>query len=155
MLNEMDKTGVDVFLDVHGDEELPFNFIAGNEGLPTWNDRLQVLHGALLASYCRANSDMQKVVSYTPTPRGMGNLALASKQVAHRFDCLSVTLEMPFKDCLSNPDPVRGWSPQRACKLGASLLDPLAYVHPYLRAEGVGLDSFPPDDAYVRPSNKY
>jgi len=28
-LKAMDKTGVDVFVDVHGDEALPFNFIAG------------------------------------------------------------------------------------------------------------------------------
>ena len=155
MLNEMDKTGVDIFVDVHGDEELPFNFIAGNEGLPTWSDRLNALHGAFLASYCRANSDMQKEVSYPPGPPGKSNLALGSKQIGSRFDCLSVTLEMPFKDCVSNPDPVRGWSPQRALQLGASLLDPFVYVHPYLRAERVGLDTFPSEDSYVRPTNKY
>lgn len=28
-------------------------------------------------------------------------------QVAQRFDCLSVTLEMPFKDCANNPDPAQ------------------------------------------------
>jgi murein tripeptide amidase MpaA len=32
VLDEMAKTGVDLFLDMHGDEALPYNFIAGAEG---------------------------------------------------------------------------------------------------------------------------
>ena len=27
--NKMDETGVDLYIDVHGDEEIPFNFLAG------------------------------------------------------------------------------------------------------------------------------
>ena len=27
----MDETGLDMLLDIHGDEELPYNFINGNE----------------------------------------------------------------------------------------------------------------------------
>ena len=30
----MDDLGCDFCLDVHGDEELPYNFIAGAEGIP-------------------------------------------------------------------------------------------------------------------------
>ena len=29
--NKMDETGLDMLLDIHGDEELPYNFINGNE----------------------------------------------------------------------------------------------------------------------------
>ena len=29
--NKMDKVGLDMLLDIHGDEELPYNFINGNE----------------------------------------------------------------------------------------------------------------------------
>lgn len=39
----MKETGCDLFIDVHGDEALPYNFIAGNEGIPAWDDRLQQL----------------------------------------------------------------------------------------------------------------
>jgi murein tripeptide amidase MpaA len=158
VLNEMNKTGVDIFVDVHGDEELPFNFIVGNQGLSSWDDRMEALHGAFLGAYCRANSDMQKCISYPTPPKASGraNLSLASKQVGHRFNCLAVTLEMPFKDCLTNPDPIRGWSPDRSMKLGESLLDALVYVQPYLRADGVGLETFPSeDDAYVHPASYY
>lgn len=39
----MEETGCDLFIDVHGDEALPYNFIAGNEGIPAWSPRLQKL----------------------------------------------------------------------------------------------------------------
>ena len=33
--------GVDFLADVHGDEELPYNFIAGTEGIPSFDQRLE------------------------------------------------------------------------------------------------------------------
>jgi murein tripeptide amidase MpaA len=156
VLRRMDQTGVDAFVDVHGDEELPFNFLSGSEGSLHWGPRLQGLHGAFCAAYCRANSDMQANVGYLPPPPGRrAALNIATNAIADRFDCLSVTLEMPFKDCLSNPNPTRGWSPNRASMLGASLIDALVYVHPYLRDSGAFWDGLPSDDAYVAPTRKY
>jgi murein tripeptide amidase MpaA len=32
--NKMLETGVDLFLDIHGDESLPYVFVAGTEGVP-------------------------------------------------------------------------------------------------------------------------
>jgi len=154
-LKAMDKTGVDVFVDVHGDEALPFNFIAGSEGCPNWGKRLESLQGAFVASYARANSDMQTKVSYEPDEPNQGKLTICSNQVSVRFDCLSVTLEQPFKDCKSNPDPDRGWNDRRAMLLGASLLDPLVYVQPFLRDEGSFWESMQDMDAYIRPTEKY
>ena len=59
----MDATGVDLFVDVHGDELVPLNFLAGMEGLAQWAEspRLQALQGAFAASYARAAApgDMQ------------------------------------------------------------------------------------------------
>lgn len=156
VLRRMDETGVDAFVDVHGDEELPFNFLSGSEGTLHWGPRLAALHGAFTAAYCRANSDMQSRVGYLPPPPGRrASPNIATNAVAERFDCLSVTLEMPFKDCLSNPNPAIGWSPNRAGMLGASLVDALAYVHPYLRAPGEFWNRFPLEDAYVPPTRTY
>jgi murein tripeptide amidase MpaA len=151
--NKMQETGVDIFLDVHGDEELPFNFLSGAEATKNWGPRLESLHGAFTAAYSRTNPDMQKEVGYTPETDPRNNVA--TNAVANRFDCLSVTLEMPFKDCLSNPDPERGWSPNRSRMLGASALEALAYVQPYLRAQGEFRTELPPDDAYVSPQDVY
>lgn len=154
VLKKMDETGVDVFLDVHGDEVLPFNFLAGSEGCPNWSDRLEKLHGAFLASYCRANPDMNQLYGYEPEPAMKGRTNICSNQIAIRFDCLSATLEMPFKDCYNQPDPERGWSPGRASLLGASVLNPLHYVHAHLRDES-SWKVFGPADAYVRPTPNY
>lgn len=52
-------------------------------------------------------------------------LKLASKWVGHTFGCLSLTLEMPFKDNANLPDPEFGWSGERSRKLGAAALEPL------------------------------
>ena len=155
----MDKTGVDAFLDVHGDEELPYNFLAGSEGCPNWGPRLQHLQGAFLASYARANSDMQQKYGYEPEPAGKGRMNICSNQVSTRFNCLGVTLEMPFKDCASNSVPELGWSPDRAKELGKSVLEALLYVEPYLRTEEEfwkdGSEKWEKQDKYVCPTSKY
>lgn len=157
VLQRIKDTGCDVFLDVHGDEVLPYNFLA-QPTVPNWGKRLESLHGAFAAAYQRANADMQRKYGYEAFNQPCHPskvLRVASSQVAARFDCLAVTLEMPFKDCRSNPDPERGWSPQRAQKLGASLLEPLLYIHPFLRDETEFWNSLPEDDAYILPTSKY
>ena len=52
-------------------------------------------------------------------------LKLASKYVGHTFGCLSLTLEMPFKDNANAPDDAHGWSAARSARLGADMLVPL------------------------------
>jgi len=39
-----------------------------------------------------------------------------------------MTLEMPFKDNADLPDPIYGWSPERAARLGAASLDAMLAV---------------------------
>lgn len=152
LLKHMDETGCDAFLDIHGDEALPFNFLAGSQGMTVWGKRLESLHGAFLASYERANSDMQAKVSYDPDKPNEGMQNFCSNQIAERFDCFSATLEMPFKECWGRPT---GWGPERARQLGASVLDALCYVQPRLREEGDFWKGLPDEDAYVEPSSKY
>ena len=151
VLSKMSSTGVDAFADVHGDEEFPYNFVAGAEGCDNWGDRMRSLQGAFLAAYCRANSDMQKEYSYAPDPPKGGNLAICSNQVAQRFDCLGVTLEMPYKDCMSNPDPLRGWSTARCEGLGRSIVDAFYHVKDILRTEEPFWETLEERDAYVTP----
>jgi murein tripeptide amidase MpaA len=156
VLKKMDETGVDAFLDVHGDEELPFNFLAGSEGCANWSKRLEVLHGAFLSKYSEVNSDMQALVAYEPEEPGQGRTNVCSNQIAIRFDCLAATLEQPFKDCLSNPDPERGWNPARAKMLGASVLEALSYVAPFLRTDGdFWTGRFSEHEKYVKPTSNY
>jgi len=66
-----------------------------------------------------------------------------------------MTLEMPFKDCLSNSDPSVGWSAARSRKLGSSALDPIEYIQPFLRDETDFWTRLPAEDAYVTSTNDY
>jgi murein tripeptide amidase MpaA len=132
----MDASGVDLCLDVHGDEELPYNFISGAEGIPGWTARMASLEGDFCEAYERANPDFQRVHGYPPTAPGAANMTICSNQIAQRFDCLSMTLEMPFKDNDNAPDPEHGWSPGRCIRLGASSLDAIDAVVGSLRDQG-------------------
>lgn len=41
IFKHMKDIGVDLFVDVHGDEDVPFAFIQGCEGIPSYNEELQ------------------------------------------------------------------------------------------------------------------
>jgi len=121
----MAATGVDFFLDVHGDESLPHCFIAGTEGLSSWSESDQARLDFYKNRLAELNPDFQTRMGYPPKPRGQANLGMSTVQTAHNHDCLAMTLEMPFKDSADNPDPVHGWSPERSKKLAHSCLETL------------------------------
>ena len=130
---EMARTGVDFCLDVHGDEALPYNFIAGPEGIPSYSDALAQKLARFQAALVAANPDFQTAHGYPPTPRGKANLAICANYVAETYGCLAMTLEMPFKDAANAPEPRDGWSPARCRRLGRSSLEALAAVIDQLR----------------------
>ncbi|MEL7539307.1 MAG: M14-type cytosolic carboxypeptidase [Pseudomonadota bacterium] len=133
-LQKMMETGCDLALDVHGDEAMPYNFIAGAEGIPSWSDRLAGLQETFKASYVKSsNGAFQTQFGYPISSAGKANLAICTNALAERFDCLAMTLEMPFKDDANHPDPEYGWSPARCKALGASALSPLLAVMSDLR----------------------
>lgn len=117
---EMERTGVDLFLDVHGDEGLPYVFIAGAEGVPGFSPRGQALLDGYRAALKAASEDFQTEHGYAIDRPGAADLTIATHFVAHRFDCLAMTLEMPFKDAANRPDAEFGWSPARCQALGAA-----------------------------------
>lgn len=121
--NRMRATGVSMALDVHGDEALPYNFIAGTEGIESWTEQRNVELRNVKHTWASLNPDFQTQYGYPVTAKGKANLALCSNYLAHSFDCLAMTLEMPFKDTADNPQPHAGWSPERSIKLGASFVD--------------------------------
>ena len=134
VLNKMIETGCDLALDVHGDEALPYNFIAGTEGIPSWSDRLEDLLERFKSSYMKSsNGVFQTQYGYPRNSPGKANLTICSNALAERFECLAMTLEMPFKDDANHPDKQFGWSPERAKQLGADALSPLLAVMPSLR----------------------
>lgn len=114
--NAMDESGVDFAMDVHGDEAIPANFLAGFEGIPSWTDTQGEGYARYRAILERRTPDFQTKLGYPTAAPGKANLTMSTNQVAERFGAVAMTLEMPFKDHDPMPDPAQGWSPER-CKL--------------------------------------
>jgi len=118
-------TGCEAFFDIHGDENLPYVFVAGCEMLPDFTPRQAADQDAFRAALRLASPDFQSEHGYAASKYKDDVLKLASKYVGHSFGCLSLTLEMPFKDNANAPDPRVGWSGARSARLGHDLLGPL------------------------------
>lgn len=114
--NAMDQTGVDFAIDVHGDEAIPANFLAGFEGIPSWSDEQGHQFYRYQRLLDRRTPDFQTKLGYPKTPAGKANLGISTNQVAERYGACAMTLEMPFKDLADFPEPEQGWSPER-CKM--------------------------------------
>jgi murein tripeptide amidase MpaA len=119
----MMETGVDLFLDIHGDERTPYCFAAGCEGNPSYDDRMDALEDLFMESLIAFDPDFQRQFGYENDKPGEGDLTTAGNWVGEELGCLSLTIEMPFKDNANAPDEARGWSPERSKALGAASLN--------------------------------
>ena len=126
----MQARGVDAFLDVHGDEGLPYVFTDGNEKLPDYATRMERMEQGFKTAWKAVNPDFQTQHGYPSNKDTKANLSLASKWVGHTFGGLALTVEMPFKDNANLPDPHRGWSGARSQRLGADALVALLAILP-------------------------
>jgi murein tripeptide amidase MpaA len=131
--NAMDQTGVDFAMDVHGDEAIPANFLAGFEGIPSLTDRQLSLFRAFSEALERISPDFQTSQGYEIPAPGGANMSMSTTQLAERYGCVSMTLEMPFKDNFDLPDPIYGWSPERSKYLAFACLDALHTLIPQLK----------------------
>lgn len=121
----MKASGCALFLDIHGDESLPYVFFSTSEDVPGFGDDLRAQQDRFIASMAAVSPDFQTVVGYEQGRFGDELLTLGSKWVAHAFGCLSLTLEMPFKDNANLPDGQTGWNGARSKRLGAAMLNPI------------------------------
>jgi murein tripeptide amidase MpaA len=131
--SHMHQTGVDFCLDVHGDEALPYNFLAGMMGIPSLSEKQKDLQAAFDRALLAASPDFQTEHGYPASKPGKGNLTMCANYVAETFGCLALTLEMPFKDNADRPEPEFGWSPERSRTFGAAHLDAIADIVEQLR----------------------
>lgn len=126
--NAMDETGVAFAMDVHGDEAIPANFLAGFEGIPSWTDALGEKFYDFGRRLAEHTPDFQLDKGYEKSAPGKANLTMSTNQLAERFGAVAMTLEMPFKDHDPNPDAEFGWSPERSKTLAHACLEVLADV---------------------------
>ena len=116
-------------IDIHVDYEK----LAGKRQVELFN-----LFGETLE---RLSPDFQREQGYEIPPPGGANMSMSTTQLAERYGCVSMTLEMPFKDNVALPDEVYGWSPQRSKYLAYACLDALRAVLPELAAATAERDS--------------
>lgn len=116
ILGHMDATGCDFAIDVHGDEAIPAVFLASYHGIPGLTPEHQAGYDRYQAILDRRTPDFQTRLGYPKAAPDKANLSMCTNQVAHRFGCTAMTLEMPYKDLVDAPEPEQGWSPER-CKL--------------------------------------
>lgn len=125
----MDASGVHFAIDVHGDEAIAANFIAGFEGIPSWTEEQGAAYQRYRTILERRSPDFQTRLGYPKAGKGKANLTMSTNQLAERFGprfgTVSMTLEMPFKDHDTMPDPEQGWSPERSRLLARDCLGAL------------------------------
>ncbi|PWB32405.1 hypothetical protein DCO48_13790 [Pseudomonas sp. SDI] len=130
---QMKLHGVDLFLDAHGDEEIPHVFTAACEGNPSYTPRIAGLEQRFRALLSGLSNDFQTVHGYPLSAPGEANMTLACNAVGAAHDCLSLTLEMPFKDHDDAPNPLTGWSGKRSRELASAVLDTFEQMAAELR----------------------
>lgn len=123
--NKIHEIGCDLFLDIHGDESLPYVFVAGCEMLEDFSVRQAAEQQIFIEQFKRASADFQTEHGYAPGKYQEDVLQLASKYIGHTFKCVSLTLEMPFKDNANLPDARVGWNGSRSANLGRAILQPI------------------------------
>lgn len=127
---KMLETGVDFCLDVHGDEELPYVFLVSAADNNSFTEKQKYLTQTFVETFLQISPDFQTEHGYAQRQFGPQTMLLATNYVADQFDCLSFTLEMPFKDNANLPDKKFGWSPNRAKILAHAVIDALHRVTP-------------------------
>lgn len=130
---KMFLTGVDLHLDIHGDEALPFNFVAGGEGTPSYNDKIKSLEDKFKTVLLNITPEFQDDEGYDKDEPGQANLTVGSSWVGEQFKCLAFTIEMPFKDNDLLPDYTFGWSDARSSLFGRDILTAIYHVVDDLR----------------------
>ncbi|NKF22604.1 M14 family metallopeptidase [Solimonas marina] len=117
----MKKLGVDFCIDCHGDEELRCVFLGGPLEIPSRSEHLDTLFKTFERAWNAASPDYELGHPYPGGSPAEADLRMAWNWIAEEYNCLSVLLEQPFKDTSWWQDPIQGWSPERATRLGREL----------------------------------
>jgi murein tripeptide amidase MpaA len=130
VFQQMKSMGVDLFLDIHGDEDVPYPFIAGSEGIPSYTEKLATLDQSFREIFNQQNADFCIENGYPSEQPKSADLSIACNQVGEYFKCLSLTIEMPFTDNKFHPNHREGWSAKRSKALGESVLSVIEIILP-------------------------
>tara|TARA_B100000029_G_scaffold514876_1_gene619418 strand:- start:1199 stop:2359 length:1161 start_codon:yes stop_codon:yes gene_type:complete len=125
---KMSETGVDFFMDVHGEEELPYVFLGGPLEVPSVTNRMIRNFRKFQEGLQIANPDYKRGYEYPGGPPQNPDLRMAWNYIGEKYQCLSILVEQPFKDAEHSKNEFTGWSSDRSKKLGAASLTALNSV---------------------------
>ena len=103
-------------------------FIAGGEGAPGFSADQQGWLDAYKQALVEISPDFQTEHGYPVDKPGEADMSICTNYLTGAFNCLAMTLEMPFKDNADIPDADYGWSPARCRRLGEANLDAMLRV---------------------------
>jgi murein tripeptide amidase MpaA len=121
--------GVDAFFDVHGDEKIPYLFMAGCEGNPSWTKRIGAEERRFAKALKAIHPWFQTKHGYPKDAPGKGDLRCATNWVGEEHGCLSILLEMPFKELANrelHDEDENGFGPDDCRDFAAATLEALA-----------------------------
>ena len=126
---KMQETGVDFFIDVHGDEALPYCFVAGFDGVPNLRQNRIELFRRYRQSLTELSPDFQEVHGYGADAPGEANMNMAINYIADHFGAVTMIMETPFQDNYDLPrSDVGGFSTNRCGHLARNSLDALLKI---------------------------
>ena len=120
----MDETGVDFAMDVHGDEAIPADFLAGFEGIPSWTDAQGEIFHLFAKTLARRTPDFQTEQGYPVARPGGQSVDVdqpARRALRRGVDDAGDAVQGPRADARSD----FGWSAERSMRLGADCLGAL------------------------------
>jgi murein tripeptide amidase MpaA len=123
------ERGVDVFFDIHGDERIPYLFMAGCEGNPSWSKRIAREERRFAKALAAVHPWFQTKHGYPKDAPGTGDLRCATNWVGEEYGCPSILLEMPFKELANRPradEDENGFGPDDCRDFAAATLEALA-----------------------------
>lgn len=130
---KMHETGVDLFLDIHGDEEIPYSFIMSAGSQCKWGNKAKQFKRDFVLANKHFQTDVdydtyfQKNTGCCKASNICGSTAqsTATDYVEHTFDCLALLLEMPFKGINVESEGV-DYNQSQIMGLGKSILKPIS-----------------------------
>ncbi|OOE64157.1 hypothetical protein BZG14_07955, partial [Salinivibrio sp. IB282] len=97
-------------------------------GIPSYDARMADLEDSFKRALLTVTPEFQDEHGYDKDAPGKAHLTVGSNWIGERFNCLSYTVEMPFKDHNDQPDPDFGWSPARSQAFGRDMLSAILKV---------------------------
>jgi murein tripeptide amidase MpaA len=122
----MAERGVDVFVDIHGDEVIPHVFAHGTPGIPHRTTAANARERRFFAAMLEATPAFQTKYGYPIERKGTATMGIAANFIAEEHGALALTLEMPYRWKHGPRAKRTAWTHLSAKKLGEDAVVALA-----------------------------